>query len=86
MDIIGRNPTSTEGEYFVRSIWSWHPLAAIVTCAAPELVGDWKKWYYNDGYDLDAAKSIELANRVETALNDQSFIDEYFKVFGQHPE
>jgi hypothetical protein len=48
----------------------------MVTSAAPELVGDWKKWFFNDGYGLDAQQSVELADRLERVLDDRLFLDD----------
>ena len=87
MDVIGMNPTSREGEYFCRNIWGWRPLAEIVTTVAPESVGDDReKWFYNDGYGLNAAQSLQLAERLETALTDGSIDDCLDKLRARHPE
>jgi hypothetical protein len=46
-----------------------------VTGAAPELVGEPKQWLVNEGYGLDQAASIALADRVERAMGDAGFVE-----------
>jgi hypothetical protein len=64
MDIFGSNPTSEEGRYFRRNVWTWRPLAELVTELCPEETAACELWQSNDGDGLDAAESEKLAMRL----------------------
>ena len=64
MDVFGNNPTSEEGEYFRRSVWSWRPLAELVTELCPEETAACEAWQSNDGDGLDEAGAKKLAARL----------------------
>ncbi len=64
MDIFGSNPTSEEGRYFRRNVWTWRPLAELVTELCPEETAACEFWQSNDGDGLDDAESKKLAERL----------------------
>lgn len=61
MDVYGKNPASTTGEYFRRNVWGWHPLWDFVENNHPEIAELVKHAHSNSGDGLDEEKSIELA-------------------------
>jgi hypothetical protein len=67
-DIVGRAPTSPEGEYFRSSIWRWRPLVELITDLCPEETQACLGWLYNDGDGLDADGAKRLARRLETLV------------------
>ena len=64
MDVYGKAPETEEGKYFRASVWSWHPIADMVTAWYPSLTGNCQYWHSNDGDGLDA----EDAKRLGDAL------------------
>lgn len=68
MDVIGLEPTTTEGEYFRRNIWRWRPLAEIVCKLEPELTSTCTHWQSNDGDGLDAETCEELSDALRSAI------------------
>lgn len=69
MDIYGKAPASTEGEYFRNSVWWWHPLAEYITHAHPDLAAACTLWHTNDGDGLDADDAAALADALTEDLN-----------------
>ena len=69
-DIYGTNPTSPEGDYFRRSIWSWSPIPSFCIDTAPELCEPCDYWFSNDGTGLDSDQAIALADHIDTCLAD----------------
>jgi hypothetical protein len=65
MDVYGRNPTAPEGEYFRRNMWSWHPLASLITTLCPDEAAACDGWHFNEGDGLDAAGAAALAAKLE---------------------
>lgn len=72
MDVYGKAPTASEGEYFRRNAWGWRSLANLVCEIAPDIAAACKYWQSNDGDGLDAAASALLADALEVALADGS--------------
>jgi DNA repair protein RadD len=68
MDCQGRAPSTPEGEYFQRSVWSWRPLAEYVCQIAPEITAACKCWQTNDGDGLNAEASLRLADALEAEI------------------
>jgi hypothetical protein len=68
MDIYGRNPTTSEGEYFHASISQWPVLVKIVTTLCPQETSGCKYWHTNDGDGLNAAQALALADALERKL------------------
>jgi hypothetical protein len=61
MDVYGKQPKTTRGEYFRNNVWRWHPLWDYCTEVAPEICED-VCGHTNDGEGLDELDSIRLAN------------------------
>lgn len=70
MDVYGKSPSTEVGEYFRRSVWSWHPLWTFVEEAVPHLAERVTYGHTNDGDGLDAEGSVLLAHELTTLLDD----------------
>jgi hypothetical protein len=69
MDVIGRNPTAPEGEYFRASIWHWPLLVKVITSLYRQETSSCKAWEYNDDDDgLDREQAFALAEALEQKL------------------
>lgn len=79
MDVFGKQPTAPEGEHFRRNVWSWRPLAHMVTGMCPDETAACKYWQSNDGDGLNAADAAKLADRLDALLAD-GWIDRYVAV------
>ena len=64
MDVYGKNPTNETGEYLRHSVWSWRPLAELVTTLCPKETAACQYWQTNDGDGLDAKGSLALADAL----------------------
>ena len=69
MDVIGRKPTSKEGEYFRNNVWWWRPLADYCIEVAPDVTAQCKHWHTNDGDGLDERNSLLLANALQQEID-----------------
>lgn len=69
MDIFGKAPVSSEGEYFRNSVWWWHPLAEYITHSHPDLAAACTLWHTNDGDGLDAEGAAALADALAEDLD-----------------
>jgi hypothetical protein len=69
MDVIGRRPTTKQGEYFRNSVWWWHPLASYICVVAPEIADHCEHWHSNDGDGLNAEDSAALADRLQEEID-----------------
>ena len=68
MDIYGRNPDSTAGEYFRANIWSWRPIHALIIERCSDLLDDetLETIGYNNGAGpSDQQTCTEMASRFE---------------------
>lgn len=68
MDVYGKRPASEVGEYFRRNVWGWHPLWNYVEDNYPEIAELVEHAHSNDGDGLNAKKSMELAQLLESDL------------------
>jgi len=68
MDVIGRNSTATQGEYFRASIWQWPLLVKVITTLCPQETSVCKHWEFNDGDGLNNAQALALAEALERKL------------------
>ena len=78
MDVYGKNPKNTTGEYFRRNVWGWRPLWQYCENNYDDLVAD-VSGHYNDGDGLDETGATELANRIFADLKSgkaQEYIDQ----------
>lgn len=78
MDLYGKNPTSEAGEYLWHSVWSWHPLADLVTTLCPDETSDCAYWHSNDGDGLDATRCRALAESLQAQI-DNGDVAEYVR-------
>lgn len=69
MDVIGRNATTKEGEYFRNNVWWWRPLAEYIIEVAPDIAKHCQHWGTNDGDGLNAAQSIMLADALQIEID-----------------
>lgn len=66
MDVMGKNPTTKEGEYFRNNVWWWRPLADYILATAPkEITSKCAYWQSNDGAGLNGRDSVALATFLE---------------------
>lgn len=80
MDVIGKNPTTDQGEYFRANVWYWHPLWSMVEYLYPNIAAKVKHAHSNDGDGLSQKDSIILSQLLKKDLESgdiQSFIDDF---------
>jgi DnaJ-class molecular chaperone len=68
MDIYGRRPTGSKGEYFRDSFGCWVPLTTYIREVAPDIARHCQYWNSNDGDGLNAEQSIALAHKLEAEI------------------
>ena len=68
MDVYGKSPLGEKGEYFRRSLWSWHPLWDLVTDLVPWVKDAVANGHTNDGDGLDAEQAAQLAIDLKALL------------------
>lgn len=66
MDVSGKAPRSQVGEYFRRSVWGWHPLAAY--CQQFTAADGCSYWHSNDGDGLDDEGAAQLARDIRESI------------------
>jgi hypothetical protein len=71
VDIHGRAPRSKAGRYFGANWGAWREIAGLCLRVAPDICSqiDEKHWFSNDGYGLDDAGAIALADALDQAVN-----------------
>ena len=71
VDIYGGAPRSEAGRYFAANLGAWEDLAQVCLRVAPGPCSqiDEKYWFCNDGFGLDDAGAIALADAVDQAIN-----------------
>lgn len=67
MDVYGKKPVSTTGEYFRNNVWWWRPLW--VYCQEVSTLARTVEGSYNDGHGLDEAGAKQLAQELFTELH-----------------
>ena len=68
MDVSGRNPDSSAGEYFRANVWSWRPIHALICDLCSDLLDEetLEGMAYNDGAGPTEQKTCtDMANRFE---------------------
>lgn len=68
LDVVGRNPSSEEGEYFGANVWSWRPIQALIGALCSDMFTpeELEALHFNDGAGPeDQATCTEMANRFE---------------------
>jgi hypothetical protein len=66
MDVSGKEPRSSTGEYFQNTILFWHPLWRLCCEVYPPCAK--VQGHSNDGDGLDDAGAVELGRRLQAAL------------------
>jgi hypothetical protein len=71
VDIYGRAPRSEAGRYFRANWVEWHQIARLCLRAAPGACSqiDEKYRFSNDGYGLEDAGAIALADALDQAVD-----------------
>ena len=70
MDVYGKNPANTTGEYFRRNVWGWHPLWQYCENLHPEIAELVVEGHSNSGDGLDAENSVALAKLLRLDVAD----------------
>jgi len=68
MDVYGKKPSSSKGEYFRNNVWWWRPLWQYCEHVAPELTDKVQHAGSNDGDGLGARDSKKLAKLLKVAI------------------
>ena len=70
--IYGRAPRSKAGRNFAANRGAWDDLARVCLRVAPEPCSqiDEQCWFCNDGFGLDDAGAIALADALDQAIRD----------------
>lgn len=68
MDVVGKRPTSDEGEYFRNNVWWWHPLWEYCETLMPELCEE-ISGHTNDGQGLTEDGAGALAASLRWAVD-----------------
>jgi hypothetical protein len=68
MDVLGKRPSTKEGEHFRANVWHWRPIAIYCERLAPTFT-DWKTWHYNDGVGLSEKRANELADILQAEMD-----------------
>ena len=66
MDVVGNSPSEPKGEYFRASVWSWHPIVAVMedTCSDFMPESFFEDVSVNCGFGADAKQSKKIAARI----------------------
>jgi hypothetical protein len=83
MDVYGKKPTSTEGEYFRANVWYWHPLWSCCEELYPALAGKVKHGHDNSGDGLNKPDSLALAALLKRDI-DNGVIAKYVKEYTEY--
>jgi hypothetical protein len=70
MDVYGKAPSNTDGEYFRANIWSWRPIHILCETVLERDL----PWSHNDGegFGFQAACDV-LADKLEEHMKTQPF-------------
>lgn len=69
MDVYGKHPADSAGEYFRNNVWWWRPLANYVQEIAPQIAAHCKSWHTNDGAGLNKRDSLALADILQAEID-----------------
>jgi hypothetical protein len=74
-DVCGIAPRSDAGRYFSQQWDGWHELVHLCLYAAPGICSqfDTKYWVTSDGYGLDDAGALALADELEKRIDSDYF-------------
>ena len=70
-DLTGQNKETGE-TYFRQNVWGWRPIWSFVTNFCDDILDaeELKRGNYNDFVKIDGAKSIMLATRLQSLIDD----------------
>jgi hypothetical protein len=88
MDVYGKDPSSSEGEYFRSNVWYWHPLWTYCENMHPSLANKVKDGHSNSGDGLNKPDSIALATLLKRDIESgvtQKYIKDYYKALDEIP-
>lgn len=70
MDVLGKEPTSKEGEYFRNNVWWWRPLWDYACDIGAAVIAEKlrRAGHHNDGEGLDGPASVRLAQLLKEEL------------------
>lgn len=62
MDVFGRNPKNSDGEYFRANVWSWRPIHSLICHIAKDLFDEetLESMAFNDGAGLETQEECDL--------------------------
>lgn len=83
MDVYGKNPTATEGEYFRNNVWWWRPLWDYCLNVHGDIAGKVTHGHYNDGDGLDETDAYLLGARLLEDVK-TGFAAQYEKSYNAH--
>lgn len=83
MDVMGKDPSNENGEYYRANIWAWATLQSLLISAGCE---EAKKWSSNDGRGLNTQKACDvLADQLEHYIKTHPEARYSMPVKGQSP-
>lgn len=90
MDVMGKNPSTKEGEYFRNNVWWWRPLWDYCAHVASDIIDDetFEHGHYNNGAGLNAEGAMALGMRLLEEIQSgrtATFEAEYRKMIAELP-
>ena len=82
MDVYGKKPTSTDGEYFRNNVWWWHPLWDYCCRIQDDLSKRVPYGHENSGDGLGSVASRKLGLKLQETIDNgkaQEYVDLYYK-------
>ena len=84
VDLHGKSPRSEIGRYFGANWTAWRELAGVCFRVAPGPCSqiEEKYWFSNDGFGLDDAGAIALADALDHAIETDALLKHEDELFG----
>ena len=89
MDVYGKNPTSSVGEYFRNNVWYWHPLWDYCCHIDNKLIKKVPYAHENSGDGLGLVASRKLGLQIQESISNgeaQKYIDTYYQTLQDLPD
>ena len=89
MDVYGKKPKSTRGEYFRNNVWWWHPLWDYCCFIDDQLSEKVPHGHYNSGDGLDAINSRQLGMLLQQSIESgvaKGYVEEFNRQKAQAPD
>lgn len=83
MDVYGKKPSSTEGEYFRNNAWYWRPLWWFCQFASPQVTSKVVHAHSNDGDGLSAKDTLILVKDIKRCIEDGTLLS-WAKEYEEH--